>query len=268
MAAFEKILVPVDLSHRSIGAVRYACSLAEDFGSDLVFLHVIRSGWPLEAPAKEIRDHILGFMKLTPARFLVREGLPAATIIDTAATEKADLILMPTRGVNTISRLLGRSITTQVLRTAPCTVWSGVDDLSIFSRRPIRNVLCGLSLGPRTSKVLECAAGLAAKFHATLSLVHATKALRGAPGYPCDDWRFQIRKLAKDGIQAAQEEVGTNAEVWVESGTPVRAVPALAEILRSDLLVIGKSPDFRLLPDLRSISYDIVNRAPCPVASV
>jgi hypothetical protein len=62
--------------------------------------------------------------------------------------------------------------------------------------------------------------------------------------------------------------VGADADVWLEPGKPLLAIPPLAEQLGADLLVIGKSPEKWPLGDLRTLSYEIACRTPCPVASV
>jgi nucleotide-binding universal stress UspA family protein len=269
MTDVQKILVPVDLSSRSIGAARYAASLAREFNSELVFVHALQNGWPLRDAAKEVRDVITGMQDTIQTRFFIREGTPAAVILDAAGTENVGLILMPTRSVPALYRLLDGSITAQVLRAAHCPVWAGVDDLSYHSRRPIKTILCGLSLGPRAGSVLGWAACLARRLKATLTVVHTSKSLESTPGYPCDgEWRLWVKKMAKDDISALQKAAGTDADVWLEPGPPVVAIPSVAESLRADLLVIGKSPQRRLLGDLRTMSYDMVCRTPCPVASV
>lgn len=48
--------------------------------------------------------------------------------------------------------------------------------------------------------------------------------------------------MAKDDISALQKAAGTHADVWLERGPPLVSVPSVAESLRADLLVIGKSP--------------------------
>jgi nucleotide-binding universal stress UspA family protein len=165
--------------------------------------------------------------------------------------------------------LLDGSITAQVLRKANCPVWVGLDNLSPLSARPIRNILCGLSLGPGGKRVLRWAARLAAQFSASLSLVHATKILESNPALPCDqEWRYWLRQMAREDIQALQSGAGTQADVWLEPGNPVAAIPPLADRLKADLLVVGKSPERRCLSDLRTRSYEIACRTPCPVASV
>lgn len=263
-----KILVPVDLSPRSIGAARYAASLGKALGSRLVFVHALKNGWPLGAAEREVRDEILKVPEERP-KFLVREGAPVAAILNAAGAEEVDLILMPTRGAQALSLALGRSITARVLHAARCPVWAGLDDLSPLSLRPIRNILCGLSLGPRAGSVLRWAASLATRLEATLAVIYASRELESSPGYPCDqEWKFWLKKMARDDIRALQAGAGTNAEVWLEAGSPLAAVPPIAERLQADLLVIGKSPPRRFLGNLRTLSYGLVCKAPCPVASV
>jgi len=270
MGRFRKILVPVDLSPRSTGLVRYARKLAREFDSELLFLHAIQpQGWPLREEERGVRDEILEVLQTTRGRLLTREGPPAAMILEVARSEPADAILMATRGLKAFPITFTSSTTAQVLREASCPVWAGNDDLSVFAQRPIRNILCALSLGPRTRAVLNWAATLARRFEAALSVVHASQALESTPIHPADqEWRIWVRKIAKADIEAVQIDVGARADVWLEAGRPVRTVSALAECLRSDVLVIGKSPQVRLLPGLRTMSYDMVCRAPCPVASV
>ncbi|MBZ5617780.1 MAG: universal stress protein [Acidobacteriia bacterium] len=267
MTPITKILVPVDLSARSLGAATYAASLAAEFGPELVFLHALQNGWPLAEDEGEIRDRV----NATPGahRFLFREGSPAPVILETAEAERADLILIPTRGKPALARFIDGSIAAQVLRGAHCPVWIGLDNLSPLSSRPIRNILCGLSLGPRASAVLRWSADLAKRLDASLSVIHASKALESNPGSPGDEeWRFWLKKMARDEIRTLQDWVGTDAEVWLESGRPLATILPLADQLRADLLVIGKSPQKRFLGDLRTLSYEIACQTSCPVASV
>ncbi len=102
-----------------------------------------------------------------------------------------------------------------------------------------------------------------------MTVIHTSKSLESMPAYPCDgEWRLWVKRTARDDISALQKAAGTQADVWIEPGPPLEAIPSVAESLRADLLVIGKSPRRRLLNGLRTMSYDMVCRAPCPVASV
>lgn len=269
MKPFGKILVPVDLTRRSVGAARYAAGLGSEFQSELVFVHALRNGWPLSDTARRVRDVIMSFEGSTPGKFVMREGEPVPVILDVAGAEAVDLILMPTRGVPALPRLFHKSITAQVMRGASCPVWTAVNDRLSQPGSPIRNILCGVSLAPRAASVLRWAAALALRMKATLTLIHASKDFETMPAYPCDgEWRHWQQALAKDEIEALQSSAGTEAGLLLAAGKPLAAIPRLAKSLRADLLVIGKSPQRRLLGDLRIMSYEMVRRSPCPVASV
>ncbi|MCC6858331.1 MAG: universal stress protein [Bryobacterales bacterium] len=228
MARFKKILVPVDLSARSLGLMNYARKLAEEFDSELLFLHAIQpQTWPLREPERETRDAIMEVLRTTRGRLLMREGLPAATILEVARSEPADGILMVTRGAKTFSMKFAGSITAQVLREAGCPVWAAAENFSLFARRPIRNILCALSLGPRTGPVLRWAAGLARRFDATLSVVHASRALESTLAHPADqEWRIwsgKWRRRTSSRCKPRSEPKRTSG--WKPDGPCARSQP-------------------------------------------
>lgn len=267
MTPITRILVPVDLRAGSLEVATYAVSLAARLGSGLVFLHALQDGWPLEPAQRKIRDGIKSASR--GHRFLFREGEPVAAILQAAESEECDLILMPTRGRPALVRLFDGSITAQVLRRAKCPVWVGLDGLLPSATKPIRTVLCGLSLAPSGQAVLRWSASLAMQFNARLSLVHSSKALEAKPGIPCDqEWRSWLRRMANDEIRGLQTAAGRRAEVWLSPGRAANVIPPLAGCLGADLVVLGKSPEKCFLGDLRTLSYEIALRAPCPVASV
>lgn len=269
MAPVKKILVPVDLSPRSVSVACYADSLAERFGAELVFVHACEGGQPLAPEAARIRECIVAMWEGRRLRFLMKAGPAAEVVLKSAQEEEVDLIVMPTRGVTGLSRLFVRPLTAKVMREAACPVWTGVEDLFTLTGRPVETIVCGLSTGPGAESVLKWAAALARQLDARLTVVHAEKHLEPMPVYPCDgEWRLWLRKMARDRITQLQADAGTDAEVWLEPGRPLEALPPVAECLGADLLVIGKSPRRRVLEDFRTMAYDMVCDAPCPVASV
>lgn len=218
MPPITRILVPVDLSDRSLGAAAYAKSLSATFDAQLVFLHVVRHVWPLGDEVLEFRDRV--HSTAGAHRFLFRRGSPAPVILEAAEDERASLILMATHASPRLTRMFDGSITAQVLRQARCPVWVGLDNLWPLSARPIQSIVCGLALGPCPDTVLHWSADLAHQLHANLTVIHGK-----------------------------------------ETSTP-------AGHLDADLFVVGKSPQKRFLADLRTPSYEIACRMPCPVASV
>ena len=135
----KKILVPVDFSKHSAGAVKQAGLIAEKFGARLSILHVVRtelhptfydvSTQSLLEANPQLRDHITKHMQELAqlpegkADYIVMEGESVHQSVKTHAEENGiDLIVMPTRGMSTLEHLFIGSTTERVVRVAPCPV--------------------------------------------------------------------------------------------------------------------------------------------------
>jgi nucleotide-binding universal stress UspA family protein len=192
----------------------------------------------------------------------VIDGDPATEIIRLAHSERFDLILMPTRGFGLFRRLLLGSVTAKVLHDADCPVWTGVHPEAYADGHiSIRKVVCAVDLGLQTRSTLEWARQFAGSWHADLTVVHVV-----AP-VPDADWRERLMRIAREQLTAVQAEMDIDGEMHVEFGEPHRALPAIAERLSSDLLVIGRghvSSGARL----GGTAYAIVRDSACPVVSV
>ncbi len=133
----KKIIVPVDGSEHSMNAARYSIGLVNKFNCKvlLVFCH---KAFPLylgEPYFQQVVDKTLRHAKtlLTPYRELFENAKidfqellfeePAGkTIPDIARNEKADLILIGSRGKTDLEGLIIGSVTHQVLHRSPCPV--------------------------------------------------------------------------------------------------------------------------------------------------
>lgn len=142
MALFESILVPVDFSPHSAHAADVALSLATALGAEIHLLHVY--GIPVGVAGPGIYDTALPADVLIKLRdsaaqaldaevgrlggsgvkvtALVREGVPAASICESAEELGADLIVMGTRGLSGLKHVLLGSVAERTLRHAPCPV--------------------------------------------------------------------------------------------------------------------------------------------------
>lgn len=137
----KTILVAVDFSDASVAAAKEALKLAAAFDAKVVALHVIHD--PAEAPgfysskkagkkvyrnmeeaagkmmAAFVDKHLAKWKKLE-ARVL--PGIPGDEIVRLAAEEKADLVVIGTRGHSGLKRLLLGSVADRVIRACPCPV--------------------------------------------------------------------------------------------------------------------------------------------------
>jgi nucleotide-binding universal stress UspA family protein len=135
----RRILVPVDFSDSSARALSDAAKRAAESGGSLVIVHVVPAnyGW-LGIGRDESRDLDRSLQKQAADRLRafadknighkvaadmeVRVGQPAEEIIASARESKCDSIVLSTRGLTGLDRLLIGSVADRVARLAPCPV--------------------------------------------------------------------------------------------------------------------------------------------------
>jgi nucleotide-binding universal stress UspA family protein len=115
--ALRRILVPVVADPDPRAALAYAARAALALGDERVEIEVSHVGDPDGMPAFEpLGDPRLVWRRST------RQGALIDEIIAGAEELPADLIVIPTRGIDELGELLTGSKTEQVLRRAPCAV--------------------------------------------------------------------------------------------------------------------------------------------------
>ena len=278
MDSFARILLPVDFSERSAGAVHCASSLACHFGSQLTLLYVLMPP-QCEFGAADVAGSMLAELCRDRAqqatlelgnfmapelgglnvRRVLLEGDPATTIVEYAHREHTGLIVMPTHGYGPFRRYILGSNTAKVLHDADCPVWTGTHlaGTPAAVAAPFHHVMCAVDLGPQSAKALAWAAHFSREFDARLTLFHVTA---------CDP---QLRSSAGDALNSLRSQVGaSSAELDVESGEASRLICAAAKRLDADVLVIGRGSAAGVFGRLRTNAYAIIRESPCPVVSV
>lgn len=136
MMPIRTILFPTDFSDPSRAAFGFACSLARDYGAELVIAHVagppvlmsangVLPPIPVESDSDRLREELLGLTPPDPrvrTRRELAEGDAVHEILRLAGEAKADLIVMGTHGRSGVGRVLMGSVAEAVLRKAPCPV--------------------------------------------------------------------------------------------------------------------------------------------------
>jgi universal stress protein A len=145
----KKILAPTDLSRLSQAGVRGALELADSQGAEVVVFSVVEYPDSYSRPTEELSpgsvgvrsvDEILGGRAVKLERFLGRYfpdliqkvkvrwevalGDVYESIVEKAAQERVDIVVMSTRGRTGLERILLGSVTEQVVRRSPCQVLS------------------------------------------------------------------------------------------------------------------------------------------------
>jgi nucleotide-binding universal stress UspA family protein len=137
---YTRLLCPVDFSESSLTALRFAISLAKESDAHLTLLHVIDVPPDDELlmerfDAPEFRRYVDEQARRRLEALVtddVREwcqpetkvsyGKPYRQILETAASEDADLIVIGVRGRNPVDLTLFGSTTNHVVRHASCPV--------------------------------------------------------------------------------------------------------------------------------------------------
>lgn len=137
------VVVATDFSPAAAAAVDYAGDLARHFEARLVLVHAYAIDLPVATPAmsggyvlpdgfyqelaRQARTRVDDEVDRLAATGVTASGValeqpPARAIVDVAERERADLIVMGTRGLTGLGHLALGSVADKVVRTAPCPV--------------------------------------------------------------------------------------------------------------------------------------------------
>lgn len=144
-SAIHRVLVPVDLSEHSTRALAHAVELARRYDAHLHLLHVVQPLPDYELPGiyqsslpprtdvtdaltDSAHEELAGLTEQIdlPAgrvRADVQHGDPASVIVDTAAEDDIDLIVLASHGRTGLERFLMGSVAEKTIRSAPCPVF-------------------------------------------------------------------------------------------------------------------------------------------------
>jgi nucleotide-binding universal stress UspA family protein len=296
MIALSSLLCPVDFSEQSRHALRWAKTLARRTKGHLTVLSVVD---PLLAEAARIRFGLdLVHAETEPAlrqfaaetwsdeiahatnvTFDVRVGNPADVILETAARERTDLVVMGTHGLSGVRKWLLGSTTERVLRRTHTPVLAvpptesepvPLNDAAVGTLRP---VLAATDFSDTSARALRWAAELAQEIASPLLLVHVVEPIAVAPQWQpytedadrarVADARAQMEKLTKQFAGSVEYES------LVERGRPADSIALIAHQRRAGVIVMGlASSQGPLGSRPGSIAYRVLCLAKVPVLVV
>ncbi len=289
---FERILLPVDLIHTPAGdrLWQQAAYLVHHFTAEIIVLHVLTPlrypGGVLEAghaltkadlqvevverAQAQLEEFIRIHLPGRPVRRVLARGEVAPEIVRTANAEGAELIMMSTHPRSGLRDALFGVAANRVLHRSDCPLWTDSGASDRVGEFALRRVLCAVDLGGHSRRTLARAAELAAEFSAALTLVHVIAGTTiFAPGgeQELTEMKRELMSGASAELAELQREVGTQAEVVIESGAVLPALNAAVQRTGSDLLVIGRLPAWDRVGGNGS-GFSIMRDTPIPVISL
>lgn len=282
---FQHFLFPVDFSAQSESACGVVRAWAERFGARITMLHVFEGvgmlaveNLPVEAEmnvvaelaAKQLNGFLVKeFAGVTVERVQMK-GDAAAVIVEYAATNGVDLIMMPTRGYTRFRQMLLGSVTASVLHDSEVPVWTSAHVPECCERGVPRSVVCAVDCGPETGKVIRLGQEVAEAYGASLRVVHSQPAIQAEfeSGIAQGAHHFALRVAREDFAAATAGMKGVPELEILEDASLLAGVRRVVEREGADLLVIGRGRIQGFMGRLRSNAHDLIRLSGCDVLSV
>jgi nucleotide-binding universal stress UspA family protein len=287
------IVVGVDGSAAAPEALRWAVGLGEVLGGEVVAVHgvgLLEDVHDPDEPARSWRAGVRDLVERTwcagladarcAHRVVVRDGPPVDVLLGVAADERADLVVVGSRGIgNTNPALTLGSTSLHVLQAArvPVLVVPGREEgAPPTAGLALRHVLVGVDRSEPSLAALELAADIAQAIGGSLSVLEVFDYVPPFPLGPSTTVTSQGEEDALDRTVALLEaEVegirgrGVGVHVIVRSGEPAPTLLELADDVDADLVVVGtRGRGDPAEPLLGSVARAVVHRVGRPTLVV
>ncbi|MEM8960283.1 MAG: universal stress protein [Acidobacteriota bacterium] len=293
----ERILMPTDFSGTANAALDHALFLAEHYGAELHLLHVhvLHDYDPRDTEKRfpggeEILGHLRGIATSELGR-LADEGAQRLTIHEaqchgvSAADEiigyindnEIDLVVIGSHGRRGLRHALLGSTAEEVVRHAPCPVFS-LRQQAAGPLKAIKKMVAPIDFSEHSRHALGVAKSLAAEYGASLTLAHVVE----RPIYPqfydpisiyADDYSFpRLARHLEEALVDLFDEIDGPAvehEILVREGGAASTIVELADDVDADLIVLathGLTGVEHFL--LGSVAEKVVRTASCGVLTL
>lgn len=280
----RRLLVATDFSARSELALRRAASLSNQFGAELDLLHVVDDDQPAQIVEQEIQQ-ARSLLRVTASELrdragreaaaVVRSGDPFQEIVDAAAGNDVDLIVMGSHRRQILRDVFVGTTIERVIRTGhhPVLMVNNPTDESY------RRVIVATDLSPASANSLGTARALGLLDGAHVSLLHAFEPMAKSMMIYANIEREKIEAhVAREGAEAQQRLYDLVDEFRLDElqydlrlieGPTFRVIKGFVDQEQPDLLVIGTrglTGVMRVL--LGSVADAILRGVECDVLAV
>jgi nucleotide-binding universal stress UspA family protein len=124
-ARIRRVFCPVDYSDSARIAFRHAVDLSQKLGAELIVVHVLENGGKLDHATQALCEWVPADVRQQcSVKEVVRQGEPAAQILQEVRESHADLLVIVAAPRNVLGAMLFGSTTEKLIRIAPCPVFS------------------------------------------------------------------------------------------------------------------------------------------------
>lgn len=184
----SRILVPTDYSDNADKALFLAVKIAKEFAADILVVHTYHMPFTDEHMPPDMVKELLDAQKMradaemkeyaekhasvdpaTKVEYRAVMGFAAEAILDIARHEQTDLIVLGTKGANSIEDRMFGTVTWNIIKKSDIPV---VALPSVKDPVSIKNVMVPFEGTEQDYDIISYLLGFAAKFNATVHAVH------------------------------------------------------------------------------------------------
>jgi len=293
MTSIKRLLLATDFSDWARRAEDHACALAASWQAKLTVMTVLEFPPGMDPNYAVNKQYLTNRMSEASAQLAkfkhgayargiavttrTATGMPSEEIIAAALAEKADLIIVGTRGRSGLAHVLLGSTAERVIRMAPCPVLAvhTLKEESLTGKGiSLDRILVPTDFSECSEEAVNFAAVVAAQTKASIELMHVVE-----PGYYSIDFtiehpdeRVQQRQRSTEQLEALSEKLskaGIAVEMNLRGGSPSDMILDVAKTTSSDLIVMGTHGRRGLLHAVAgSVTGAVLRRGTIPVLAV
>ncbi len=287
MLPFHKVLIPVDYSAPCQVLIPYIQEMASRFSAELTVCHayapldailhseLLVTDPELQAKARALEEarlrqfacHNFPGQKLETIAAL---GEPGSVIDRLVQQQRADLVMLATRGLGPVRRFLLGSITAKVLHDVNAAVWTGVG--AALSDHPVKipyqSIVCALDDSQEAEAVLRAAASIASAYRAQLWIVHVVPTPPAYPELDLEAHTKQLTDASQVQLRELKDKLGIDAPHTVIDALLGDGIQRELVRRKADLLITGRRHSMGTFSRIWSHLYAIIRDSPCPVLSI
>src|SRR3990170_8127732 len=248
VARMEKLLVATDGSKFSKSAIREALNLAKTCSSKLIAVSVVKTNLEfedlvpqvVEKAEREVREHLESVKNKA-----LKEGVGCEIVIhrseesfrdivNDAAKNKVDMIIIGTHGRTGLKRLMMGSVTAKVIGHAPCKVMV----VPLNAKIECKNILIATDGSRYSDAAASEAIGIAKRCGGSLIVISVALSDKEII-LPEDDEEMILAKDNVKKIVELAEKEGVKTEGLTAIGKPYEAIVETSKQKHADLIVVG-----------------------------